>query len=157
MLAYRLCGISYPASSGEGAKRFGGRWNPVGIPAVYAAESRALCVLERLVHLVRLPIDEAFTEIHIPDDVSTATVDPCDLPEGWDNPVETSATQLVGGEILADGKAAVIRVPSIVVPGECCVILNPNHPEFKLIRFEPPIPFRYDHRLRRRDPDFPRS
>ena len=155
MVAYRLCGASYKASSGEGAERFGGRWNPVGVSAVYAAQSRALCILERLVHLVRLPADEASTEIHIPDGIATVNLSPSDLPHGWDNPIETGATQGIGGEILANRKAAVLSVPSIVVPGECCCILNPQHPEFPLIRFDMPIAFRYDHRLRRHDPNFP--
>lgn len=44
-VAYRLCRSIYSASSGDGAKRFGGRWNPPGTSAVYAAENRALCVL----------------------------------------------------------------------------------------------------------------
>ena len=39
------------AFSGEGARRFGGRWNSVGISMVYVAESRALAALELLVHL----------------------------------------------------------------------------------------------------------
>lgn len=29
---------SYLPLSGEGAARFGGRWNPVGIPTIYAAQ-----------------------------------------------------------------------------------------------------------------------
>ena len=41
------------AMSGEGARRYGGRWNPPGLPAVYLAESRALAALEILVHAPR--------------------------------------------------------------------------------------------------------
>ena len=39
------------AFSGEGARLFGGRWNPPGFPVIYASQSRALAVLETLVHL----------------------------------------------------------------------------------------------------------
>ena len=30
------------AFSGEGARLYGGRWNPVGVPAVYLSSSRSL-------------------------------------------------------------------------------------------------------------------
>jgi hypothetical protein len=36
--------------SGEGARRFGQRWNPPGYPAIYAGTSFALCLIEVLVH-----------------------------------------------------------------------------------------------------------
>src|SRR5690606_28711284 len=39
------------AMSGEGARRYGGRWNPPGTAVVYASQSRALAVLETFVHL----------------------------------------------------------------------------------------------------------
>ena len=34
------------AFSGDGARLYGGRWNPKGMPLVYCAESRALAMLE---------------------------------------------------------------------------------------------------------------
>jgi RES domain-containing protein len=33
------------AYSGEGARLFGGRWNPKGVPLVYTAESRVLALI----------------------------------------------------------------------------------------------------------------
>ena len=130
------------------ARRFGARWNPVGVPAVYAAESRALCVLERLVHLSQLPDDEGFTRVAIPSGLTTVTVDRSELPAGWDDPVESVFTQTLGADLMKMRKAAVLRVPSIVVPDEWCLVLNPDHAEFDRIRFGEPVPFRYDHRLR---------
>jgi RES domain-containing protein len=37
--------------SGQGAKKYGGRWNSKGIAMVYASESLELALLEALVHL----------------------------------------------------------------------------------------------------------
>lgn len=39
------------AFSGEGASRYGGRWNYRGTPVVYSSQSQALAALELLVHL----------------------------------------------------------------------------------------------------------
>ncbi|MBY0504328.1 MAG: RES family NAD+ phosphorylase [Bryobacteraceae bacterium] len=144
-LVYRLCNAAYPAASGEGACQYGGRWNPVGVPAVYAAESRALCIMERLVHLVRLPRNEVLTRIAIPDRVATAYLSPDDLPSGWDDSTESSAIQSLAGKALAE--VAVLRVPSVIVPGEFCYVLNPEPAHFPQIRFEPSESFRYDQRL----------
>ena len=39
------------AFDGEGARRYGGRWNSRGTRMVYTAGSQALAALEMLVHL----------------------------------------------------------------------------------------------------------
>ena len=51
--AYRLVAPKWASTalSGEGARKFGGRWNTPGLSVVYLAESRALTSLELLVHL----------------------------------------------------------------------------------------------------------
>lgn len=48
MVGYRLVrrDRASDAFSGEGARRFGGRWNPKNIPAVYGSEHLSLAVLE---------------------------------------------------------------------------------------------------------------
>ena len=52
---YRIVQAHWAASAmtGEGARMFGGRWNPPGMPAVYLAESRALAALEIIVNAPR--------------------------------------------------------------------------------------------------------
>ena len=51
--AWRITRKKYldDAFTGEGAKLWGGRWNPVGYPAVYCAENLSLAILELIVHL----------------------------------------------------------------------------------------------------------
>jgi RES domain-containing protein len=39
------------ASSGEGAREFGGRWNNPGTAIVYTSQSQSLAALAMLVHL----------------------------------------------------------------------------------------------------------
>ena len=146
-VVHRLCHSSYPAASGEGAKRYGGRWNPVRVPAIYAAQSRALCILERLVHLVRLPRGEVFTRILIPDVVAIHALDPAVLPDGWESSVESSAVQTLAAAAMAERDVAVLQVPSVIVPGEFCYVLDPEHADFAQIQFEAGMPFEYDPRL----------
>jgi len=64
---YRLSSRKYPANNGKGAAKYGGRWNPVGTEAIYAAATVALATLEVLVQFAILPKDYVLTEIHIPD------------------------------------------------------------------------------------------
>jgi RES domain-containing protein len=46
MTCYRVVRRKYADLSGEGARLFGGRFNPPGIPAVYSSQNIALAVLE---------------------------------------------------------------------------------------------------------------
>jgi RES domain-containing protein len=44
--------------SAEGARRYGGRWNPVGVGILYTSASPELALLEQLVHLPALPYED---------------------------------------------------------------------------------------------------
>ncbi|WP_428490060.1 RES family NAD+ phosphorylase [Rhodopila sp.] len=71
MLAWRLCRRAHADLSGEGARRFGGRWNSVGRPLVYLAEHPALAALEVRVHFdlpfELLPVDFVLMQVVVPD------------------------------------------------------------------------------------------
>ena len=85
------------AFSGEGAKRYGGRFNSPGVPMVYAAESLALATLELLTKVSsrhqlggRVCIPVSFSRAHVLDKEET------DLPENWDKRPYGSSSQKVG-------------------------------------------------------------
>ena len=57
-----------------------------------------------------------------------------DLPAGWNAyPVPISITRL-GDRWLTDGKILLLKVPSVIVPSEYNVIINPAHPDFNKIK-----------------------
>ncbi len=134
--------------SGEGALRFGGRWNSPGRRAVYLGGSLALASLELLVHL-RLPdVLRTYRKLRvgIPAGLVLA-VDEGDLPDGWTTSGLHPVTQAVGERWLESGESAVLRVPSAVVAGEVNYLLNPAHLEFARIETGGVEDFRFDSRV----------
>lgn len=52
MKLYRIAQTAHIKDlSGTGARLYGGRWNEKGVGVVYTSESRALAILEYLVHV----------------------------------------------------------------------------------------------------------
>src|SRR3989338_8971000 len=55
--------------TGDGGRLYGGRWNPVGFPVLYAGTTVEICVLEKYVHLSDVQHPRLFlVSIQIPDD-----------------------------------------------------------------------------------------
>jgi RES domain-containing protein len=149
MRVYRLCRAQYPTFDGEGANRFGGRWNSKGNRVIYASENRSLAVLEILVHLSDvLPDKYVLASADLPEALVIESVSEQELPDIWAtlNVAEQQATRKIGDEWLQHRRSAVLAVPS-VVSGERNFLLNPAHPEFARITLHDPVPFRLDVRL----------
>lgn len=130
--AYRLVAARHRGSvlSGEGARLHGGRWNPLGTPAVYAASSLSLAVLELLVHL---HIEEArkrymAVTLEWPGNVASGYVRVTELPEDWRAGEIPAQLQRFGRRRLEP--VCALRVPSVVIPLEFNWLLNPAHPDF---------------------------
>lgn len=70
-VAYRSCTMKYANEldllNGEGSKRNGGRWNPIGISAVYASLSPETAMAESLAHFryYGIPAFEAMPRIFV--------------------------------------------------------------------------------------------
>ena len=131
---------SYTADdlSGAGAKTTGGRWNSAGNAVLYSSTSIALAVLETVIHLSAgaLPLNRYLVRIDIPSKVwtrrqvltaSTASV-------GWDAIPEGRISIQTGDVWLTSMKSAILVVPSVVVPEEANVLINPNHPDASAIK-----------------------
>lgn len=136
------------AFDGEGARRFGGRWNSPGTVVIYCSESLALAALELLVHLQSSDILEAYTAIPVTfPEAIVSTLDPGQLPANWRDYPPPVALQRFGDHWVASRRSAVLRVPSAVVEGEYNYLFNPTHRDFSQISIGEPQPFRFDPRL----------
>src|SRR5580693_8461977 len=94
MRFWRICRRRYAAdaASGEGARRYGGRWNSRGVRVVYASTSLALAAVEAFVNLEPnlRPPDLASIEGNIPEAIETASIDVKLLPERWYETIDES-------------------------------------------------------------------
>jgi RES domain-containing protein len=150
VLIHRIASLRYPVNDGQGAAKFGGRWNFKGTPIIYASESRALCALEILANKRELAGDYIAIPIEVPDDLRRTVLEVRDLPEHWDAAESTDATRELGTKWTAAVETAILEVPSAVIPRERTYLLNPRHADFVRIRFLAPESFRFDPRLAKR-------
>ena len=147
---WRLCAAKYgdTAFSGDGARLYGGRWSPSGIALAYAAESRALAVVEVLAN-----VDDAETLFDVAWVLVSAAIPadlidkPTRLPDSWRQFPHAIETQTLGMEWMRSKRSAVLRVPSAVVPGEWNYLIDPAHEDFKRVKIGPPESFAFDPRI----------
>jgi RES domain-containing protein len=137
--------------SGAGAKATGGRWNEAGIPVLYASETRALACLETIVHLNAggLPLNRYLVALTIPDDVwaNAETKTPGTLPVGWEAAPPGQASMELGTAWLRSGSSALLLVPSVIVPEESNILINPAHADSARITTVKLRRWLYDPRL----------
>lgn len=134
------------AMSGEGARIHGGRWNPPGMPAVYLAESRALAALEIMVHAPRemLKLDWSIFRVEVPD---ACIADLGEPPVGWRNEPVSDPARARGAAWLQAGESVALRLPSVIIPQEHALMLNPRHRQANAIVVSDAEPFGFDPRL----------
>lgn len=115
--------------AGTGAKITGGRWNSKGTPVVFCATNIALATLETVHFLCGggLPFNRYLVRIDVPHAVWDArqVLDP--LPGGWDAIPAGLSGRRAGDGWIASGASALLLVPSVIVPDEYNVLINPQH------------------------------
>lgn len=148
MLAFRIADARHEIYGSAGAMLHGGRWNSVGLPVIYAAETYAGALLEVLAHanLSRAPANQKLITIAIPDCVKVETLLQSDLT-GW-NGNDLRIPRAFGDRWIRERRSAVLRVPGVVTGArENNLILNPAHSQFLLILPSAPERVYWDDRI----------
>ena len=154
MRVFRIEREKYLGSTLEGigaARTEGYRWNSLYTYVVYTASSRALATLEVSVHLdlnEDLPLDRHYVEIDIPDTIEILELEVKDLPNGWDHKPPILATQYIGDEFVKSNAAAVLKIPSCIVPPEYNYLINPKHIDASKIKVISTEQMRFDDRTK---------
>jgi RES domain-containing protein len=145
--AYRILKRRFAGSafSGDGARRYGGRWNSVGVPMIYTSSAISLAILEWRAHLAQWPAP-ASVIIRIEFDAALVW-SPAKLPANWKRWPCPKTTAAVGDRWSRAGTSAVLKLPSAIVPEEFNYLLNPAHPDFCKIIVGKPQMFNADPRL----------
>ena len=136
--------------SGEGARRYGGRWNHPGTAVVYSSSSLSLAVLEYLVnlHVEDLPVDLVAVTIEVPDDLPRSQIRVKNLPRNWRVFPAVEELKDIGTNWTRRNKTPVLIVPSVVIPTELNCLINPAHPQTARVKVASIKPFSLDTRLR---------
>ena len=122
---------AYQPLSGEGAARFGGRWNPVGAPTIYAARELSTAWAEYNQGFVQHPaliaqlrLDDAqLADLTDPAELAAHGVDPgihgCEWRDAMDKG-DVPETHRLRQRLLSQGIDGVVY-PSFMSPGGTCV------------------------------------
>ncbi len=148
MIIYRLASGDYINDlSGNGSKLYGGRWNSIGLNALYCTENISLAVLEILVNVKKYkqPQDYHLATITIPDTIKPVIINTSKLKKNWKD--DFTYSQFMGSEFLKSQQALVLKVPSAIVDPEHNFIINPKHADASKIKIVSTKIFEFDKRL----------
>jgi RES domain-containing protein len=132
LTVWRISSAAHAASamSGEGARLYGGRWNPKDVAVVYTASTQSLAMLEMLVQDIPLRARYVVIPILLPADTLIERLAVAALPDGWRVPQPQQILRKFGADWVRRQTSAVLAVPSAVIPHELNYLLNPQHPAF---------------------------
>lgn len=144
MIVWRLCKEEYEDLSGAGAFLYGGRWNSEGHNVVYTASSLSLACLEILAGLpqLRIPKGFVFLKIEVPQQIKVE-----EYMGDHSQIKHIDYCRKIGDAWMREQKSAVLSVPSVIIPQEKNILINPHHPDAKKVKVLEKSKFEFDPRL----------
>jgi RES domain-containing protein len=138
--------------SGAGAAKSPGRWNLETEAVVYTASTIAMAVLETVAHIDAggFPLNRFLIEIEVPERVwkSRGVVGREQLPAAWCAIPAGRASAHVGSAWLRAGRTGILVLPSVIVPEEDIVLINPAHADARNLDVRIVRQFQYSAVLR---------
>jgi RES domain-containing protein len=119
------------ANNYDGSLQYANRWNPKGTPMLCASTTLSLCCLETLVHTIDtrvIPLGLVWSFAYL-----NLNIEPLEFQ--WDIRNE-SLTRQAGHYWINNENELATMVPSLVVPPEYNVLLNPNTSAVQRYRLE---------------------
>ena len=150
MRAWRFHRSAFDPLDTTGAQAYGGRWNPKGVPVLYASLTFAGGLLELLAHTStprRPPREHLASLIDVPDDKGHVVLEP-PYPPGWDQPNDYRIARALAAPWLGAGEDLCLEVPSVPgAPVERNLAVNARHEDFGALHVVETIGPIYDPRI----------
>jgi RES domain-containing protein len=83
----------------------------------------------------------------IPVDVPDDLIDEPEIPSGWNALPESAAARHLGDRWIESAASVAVLVPSVILPADKNILINPAHPDFGKVRVLPVEAFAFDRRL----------
>lgn len=132
-----------PGLDGIGGLYAAGRWHELGSRVVYFGASPGIVILEKLAHVDPAVLPDDLILSRFEGDVSVEEV----LQSEVDDLHDIKQTRARGEAFLKAKTSCILRVPSILVPEEYNLLLNPLHPDAPKIQAVDHRDFTFDGRL----------
>lgn len=132
--------------NGIGGLRAAGRWHYAGQPVVYLSENPASALLEVCVHTAANDVPPDFTLLRIEGpELKVTAVTESSLPDTWQ--VRLEVTRELGTDWLRKKEAAILKLPSALVPQTTNFLFNPLHPDASRFQIAAAFSYPFDRRL----------
>ena len=124
-----------PSRTPLGYGKAGARWNPNGVPLIYACNHVSLNYLELLAIKGSIVADTKWKLITLEVYGEIPRLDPKSLPSDWKMRPYPNSTQEIGSKWAQSMSSPYLMVPSCRIPlagypQEHNLLINPLHPEF---------------------------
>jgi RES domain-containing protein len=116
---------------------------------VYCSTTLALAALEYLVHVDPddAPDDLVALELAVPKGAALQSTATTRLPATWRDTSAPVECQQLGDAWIASGRALGLLVPSVIIPVEQNLLLDPRHADMARVTVQSAFPFSFDPRL----------
>lgn len=150
MFVYRIAKKEHSALDGMGGMYGPGRWHEKGNLVIYTSEHASLAAWEKIVHVAsfeNLPDNLWLVKIEIPDEIEIQMVPQKILVKGWNGFPFSNETVNFGTSFLRKKGHLALKVPSVIIPDEYNIILNPLHPDIHACSVVSASQFVFDMRV----------
>ena len=150
MIVYRITKKEHSALDGVGGLYGPGRWHKKGNLVIYTSEHASLAAWEKIVHVTsfeNLPENLLLVKIELPDGIEIQSVPEKVLVKGWNHFPFARETVDFGTSFLQKKEHLALKVPSVIIPDEFNIILNPLHPNIRDCKVVSTVPFVFDQRV----------
>ncbi len=149
MVVYNIRKLEY--SKKLIASGFSNRWNKDEEYVIYTSSSRALAMLELLVHRSGIDLGKGFRLLEIKLNITDKDIEELKiekLGKNWQSIEAYSQEQKIGSDWYKKSDKLILKVPSVVIPQEYNYVINTRHKDFeKKVKLELVEEIDFDKRI----------